>query len=783
MTTPELAHYLLDAVWRKNLPQVRQLISQGADQAVKNISPDPLLHHAIKTGDLDTVRCIVECLGGRINFEDKDLQLQTPLQMVEKNKMDYLDIQKYLLGILMQNSDNSIRASQIAQMDNTPTLYEVIFESKTFNSIETPLMLAAIEDDDNKDNIEKVKSLVESGIDLNFMNQLYQSARYAAIYNNFKILKYLIDKGAGTTYSGSIQDLFHAVIYQEFYSDYAPPQNEMIEVMDYMLERGVKGIDSRDSIGATPILYAASFGHSDFNDRIEVLEYLIEKGCSLDSKDYYGRGIMYYATSDYAFLADIAYLVKKGVDINPKTVRNMTPLDLATKSRSIGFLCASPKTEINLENHDLKKRLIKSINDKNIFASFDAAFMEEYDGDSFFPLVITCFNVLRAFNRFKGRSEEDKEFTKNLSKQLLVQSIKGLYYFDDEESLNDHEDIDKGSLSDYKDIDPKYAEIALYLIINKELNYLSDMGSTNHESEVLTNELADILPEVINENILLDASQMSISEGFKSVLSLRKVITVFKTKDQNVSNAVEQLKNQIDLKMPEYNEVIKSFLKPIKTLSEYKKEFKKLPDHNGDKVQEFREEKKKILDEIPGFKATHAVDLMYLKSLWEDILTLIDSYNLEKQIVSKESEEIKILIKDAIKALQEENCDTIQSFFGSNAKKIEKLDIEGFNSDFCEGLGTLRPSIFEDLISHFEEGELMKSFWGIPIWIINSNDLGAKRKVFQEFADANKKAKTILHEVSSNISTRTDWKDSYYAHAMLVDTASIGYIEDLDSSS
>ena len=120
------------------------------------------------------------------------------------------------------------------------------------------------------DDLEKVKSLIGIGINVNAQNDNnFTALMGASSSGNLRIVKYLICKGAD--------------------------------------------IDAQDKDGMTALMWAANCKKS------EVVKYLIEKGANINIKDNNGSSILNNVLSDvmdYRSIEMLKYLIKNGVNFD-----------------------------------------------------------------------------------------------------------------------------------------------------------------------------------------------------------------------------------------------------------------------------------------------------------------------------------------------------------------------------------------------------------------------------------------------------------------------------------
>lgn len=194
-------------------------------------------------------------------------------------------------------------------------------------------------------DISKVKQLIENGVNINAIDDEFNTPLHIAISNNFNdIAIYLIQNGANLkidnfhfkdpvqiaiinknlTLLKYILSIGFKFTYKSFcdfsYLDEAISSGHL-EIVKYLIEEqnmNVNQICCRD--GATPLLIAV------ICNEIEIIKYLIQLGADLNQTDHHGWSPLHFAI-EKQFKDIIIILLEHGVDINGiKPNELITPL-------------------------------------------------------------------------------------------------------------------------------------------------------------------------------------------------------------------------------------------------------------------------------------------------------------------------------------------------------------------------------------------------------------------------------------------------------------------------
>lgn len=143
------------------------------------------------------------------------------------------------------------------------------------------------------DDIEKVKELINSGVDINYQDSRGDNALFIAIeINNNEIAKLLLHHGIDFNCKNRDGDTPLMMACEE----------ENKELVKDLIDLGAN-IYERDRLGKTALFYAEEY---------EILKLLVDNGAHIDTKDKQSKTCIFYANN----LEHIDNLIKLGADLN-----------------------------------------------------------------------------------------------------------------------------------------------------------------------------------------------------------------------------------------------------------------------------------------------------------------------------------------------------------------------------------------------------------------------------------------------------------------------------------
>jgi ankyrin repeat protein len=219
-----------------------------------------------------------------------------------------------------------------------PTLCVYLYWMKTLNLIVvatffvTPIAISSSADAQTGDDLitavmhqdlDKVKSLAEAGVDLNYQDKSYGSTALivACQYNMVDIGTYLIDKGADVNIPANSghTPLMAACTRSE-------------ELVSLLLEKGAD--PSLALPDGTTAFTTAVVGVLNGSLSTKITDVLLARGADVDESAASGDIAGYTCLMMAARNASpdlVKYLVEKGADLNAKASDGNTPLSLATR--------------------------------------------------------------------------------------------------------------------------------------------------------------------------------------------------------------------------------------------------------------------------------------------------------------------------------------------------------------------------------------------------------------------------------------------------------------------
>ena len=197
---------------------------------------------------------------------------------------------------------------------------------------ETLLMHFCRLDNEDDENIEKIKFLIENGADVNHRvyredghyesddDMLYgfnygcdcgrTALRYAVNGGHVETVKLLIENGADVNVRDcSDMNLLMYLYNMDFYANTpSPTDEEIIAIAELLIENGVD-VNATDKYGQTVLKYAVNYKAKNY----EAISFLIENGADINAIDESGQTVLDYAKKEeYDNYRLISLLVNNG---------------------------------------------------------------------------------------------------------------------------------------------------------------------------------------------------------------------------------------------------------------------------------------------------------------------------------------------------------------------------------------------------------------------------------------------------------------------------------------
>jgi ankyrin repeat protein len=183
-------------------------------------------------------------------------------------------------------------------------------------------MEAELFDAIKSNDLEKVKKLIENGVDVNTKNDKEEiPLTYAFEYENFDIMKYLIENGADV----------NVKMYPEDYILTFAISDEYFDIAKLLINNGAD-VNVKDSCEKTALM------NSCYEGNYEISKLLIDKGADVNARDEEGETALMEAFSASYHVNDnnkkeeyvkiIKLLIDNGANVNAKNNNNDKFLDL-----------------------------------------------------------------------------------------------------------------------------------------------------------------------------------------------------------------------------------------------------------------------------------------------------------------------------------------------------------------------------------------------------------------------------------------------------------------------
>lgn len=216
---------------------------------------------------------------------------------------------------------------------------------------------------ETKSNLDEIKSLIKSGVDINCINQvgltplLHLLATNPNEKENFtEIIGFFIEHGADV----NVKDM--SVGYSALhYLFWKYQNNNLIDLVRLFIQHGID-LDSKDSHGSTALLFLCRYYDKD--NLIDIIRLLIQKGVDINAKgkDGWSALLILCAVYQKENLIDIIRLfLENKVEINSKTKDGWNALHYLCRNYQktnlidlIRLLIQHDKVDIISDSHDAR---------------------------------------------------------------------------------------------------------------------------------------------------------------------------------------------------------------------------------------------------------------------------------------------------------------------------------------------------------------------------------------------------------------------------------------------
>jgi len=317
------------------------------------------IHEAVKTGDLATVKALLEKDPGQLNIKDENGR--TPLHWAARGTNN--EVLAYLVekgaGLNVLDNNGTAPLHSLASRGNADGIRVLLAKGADINiqspDKNTPLHFAAL-----SRRGEIIRLLVERKADLESPNQKGRSPLVLAAREMAgpDVVRTLLDLGAninaadrdgGTALSLAAWRGSADVVSLLLERKAALPSNVMLgrQLLNYAVSKGLvglfslmveKGADlSAQTEKKQTLLHAAAEGGS-----IPILEILLGKGLDINQKDANGKTPLHFAV-DKGRTAAVESLLAKGAEVAARTVMGQSAYNLAEDNEDkdmMAFLAA-----------------------------------------------------------------------------------------------------------------------------------------------------------------------------------------------------------------------------------------------------------------------------------------------------------------------------------------------------------------------------------------------------------------------------------------------------------
>ena len=197
-------------------------------------------------------------------------------------------------------------------------------------------LIIAIDEND----IEKVKSLLDKGADINTRNENGDTALMMAVNRtrDVKLVNLLLDKGADVNAKNNKNDKYKlnqtALIYAAIY--------EETEIVKALLERGAD-VNAKNNYGYSPLIMAAA------HERSGNVKALLAKGADVNAADEKGTTAL-MRSAEKGDAETIRALLASGADVNSRNKQGETALMLVPDHKESILLLLNSGARVNETN-------------------------------------------------------------------------------------------------------------------------------------------------------------------------------------------------------------------------------------------------------------------------------------------------------------------------------------------------------------------------------------------------------------------------------------------------
>jgi ankyrin repeat protein len=301
-----------------------QIIENLQIDEIDDLKPNAVLKLAIKVGDIDAVKFIIEDKTIIEPFEDGTTPLHTACEYHQINILEYL-LAKSLFDIEaigeFTGSALHIIRTKINTLNNIENLIDLLLDNGLSIDIKDKNGATALSKACDIYDLKTIKWLVNNKANLNAkdydgLTPLMYLVRNS-IYEDNGALDYLIDCGALVNEKDNDGNsvLIHSI-------------NGITDFVEILLKRGAN-INASNNSGITALMYALSYVRYDEK---KIVNLLIDNGADIFGNDNQNNSTLMYA-SENVFTDHLDYLINEGVQVNYQNKLGQTPLMFAVSRK------------------------------------------------------------------------------------------------------------------------------------------------------------------------------------------------------------------------------------------------------------------------------------------------------------------------------------------------------------------------------------------------------------------------------------------------------------------